>query len=131
MKPRLETKTDMRPSVEQARVLPATSDVEQFASSKKTAEEVVVASIDTSKDEQSDGDRTSVVPLKMKIIAILLVTATGFGSHWSSGVTGAMKSTLKKVCEHYNPFPVSRLTSSSSYTSTTRNTLCLKLARTS
>jgi hypothetical protein len=27
-----------------------------------------------------------------------LVTATGFGSHWSSGVTGAMKSTVKKVC---------------------------------
>jgi hypothetical protein len=131
MKPRLETKMDMRPSVEQARILPATSDVEQFASSKKTAEEVVVAFIDTSKDEQSDGDRTSVVPLKMKIIAILLVTATGFGSHWSSGVTGAMESTLKKVYEHYNPFPVSRLTSSSSYTSTTRNTLCLKLARTS
>ncbi|KAI0746262.1 MFS transporter [Daedaleopsis nitida] len=36
------------------------------------------------------------VPLRMKIMAILLVTAIGFGSHWSSGVTGAMKSTLKK-----------------------------------
>jgi hypothetical protein len=33
----------------------------------------------------------------MKLLSILMVTAIGFGSHWSSGVTGAMKSTLKKV----------------------------------
>jgi hypothetical protein len=37
------------------------------------------------------------VPLRMKLLSILMVTAIGFGSHWSSGVTGAMKSTLKKV----------------------------------
>lgn len=37
------------------------------------------------------------IPLRLKIIAVLLVSAIGFGGHWSSGVTGAMKSTLKKV----------------------------------
>jgi len=37
------------------------------------------------------------IPLRLKIIAVLLVSAIGFGAHWSSGVTGAMKSTLKKV----------------------------------
>jgi hypothetical protein len=37
------------------------------------------------------------VPLRIKITAVLLVSAIGFGAHWSSGVTGAMKSTLKKV----------------------------------
>lgn len=36
------------------------------------------------------------VPLKWKLTSILLVSAIGFGSHWSSGITGAMKSTLKK-----------------------------------
>lgn len=34
--------------------------------------------------------------LKWKVVAILLVSAIGFGSRWSSGITGAMKSTLKK-----------------------------------
>ena len=38
------------------------------------------------------------VPLSYKIISILLVSGIGFGSSWSSGVTGAMKTTLKKVC---------------------------------
>ena len=37
------------------------------------------------------------IPLRLKIIAVLLVSSIGFGSHWSSGVTSAMKSTLKKV----------------------------------
>lgn len=46
---------------------------------------------------QSEGGRSVDVPMKMKILAVLLVTLIGFGSHWSSGVTGAMKSTLKKV----------------------------------
>lgn len=40
---------------------------------------------------------TNHVPMKMKLFAVLLVTAIGFGSHWSGGVTGAMKSTLKKA----------------------------------
>lgn len=47
---------------------------------------------------RSEGGRSTYIPLRMKIISIILVTAIGFGSHWSSGVTGAMKSTLKKVC---------------------------------
>lgn len=41
--------------------------------------------------------RSDHVPMKMKLFAVLLVTAIGFGSHWSGGVTGAMKSTLKKA----------------------------------
>lgn len=46
---------------------------------------------------RSEGGRSVQVPLRMKIAAVLLVSLIGFGSHWSSGVTGAMKSTLKKV----------------------------------
>jgi hypothetical protein len=37
------------------------------------------------------------VPLSFRIISILLVSGIGFGSSWSSGVTGAMKTTIKKV----------------------------------
>jgi hypothetical protein len=65
--------------------------------SEKKAGDVVVASSEASTGERDGSDRSSAIPLKMKLIAILLVTATGFGSHWSSGVTGAMKSTVKKV----------------------------------
>lgn len=38
------------------------------------------------------------VPLSMKILSVVIVSMIGFGGHWSSGVTGALKSTLKKVC---------------------------------
>ena len=64
--------------------------------SEKKAGEVVACS-DASSEGRGDSDKSEAIPLKMKLIAILLVTATGFGSHWSSGVTGAMKSTVKKV----------------------------------
>ncbi|PMD52312.1 major facilitator superfamily transporter [Hyaloscypha bicolor E] len=36
------------------------------------------------------------VPLSFKLASILLVSAIGFGSSWSGGITGAMKTTLKK-----------------------------------
>ena len=64
--------------------------------SEKKAGEVVACS-DAESEGRSGSDKSEAIPLKMKLIAILLVTATGFGSHWSSGVTGAMKSTVKKV----------------------------------
>jgi hypothetical protein len=38
------------------------------------------------------------VPLQMKLLSVLLVSCIGFGSQWSSGVSSAMKSTMKKVC---------------------------------
>ena len=66
--------------------------------------------------------QTNDVPMKMKLFAVLLVTAIGFGSHWSSGVTGAMKSTLKKVSPI--TFTACRqhvLTGNSNCTSTTPN----------
>ncbi|CAA9964646.1 mfs transporter [Pyrenophora teres f. maculata] len=63
---------------------------------KTSNAEVVVASNEASTDDGSNQGHLSLVPLRIKLISILLVTAVGFGSHWSSGVTGAMKSTLKK-----------------------------------
>ncbi|KAG4282030.1 hypothetical protein FPRO06_10933 [Fusarium proliferatum] len=45
---------------------------------------------------QPGTDGRQPVPLSWKLASIVLVTAIGFGSQWSSGVTSAMKSTIKK-----------------------------------
>lgn len=57
----------------------------------------ITAVSDDANSAGSDGGRSTHVPMRMKLIAVLMVSLIGFGSHWSSGVTGAMKSTLKKV----------------------------------
>jgi hypothetical protein len=48
-------------------------------------------------DSASEDQDKRPAPLSMKIIAIVVISMIGFGGHWSSGVTGALKSTLKKV----------------------------------
>ncbi|KUI72558.1 Major facilitator superfamily domain-containing protein 1 [Cytospora mali] len=67
---------------------------------KKTAGEAVapvhVNSDGASAQNQSVDTRSSKIPWSVKIIAVCLVSMIGFGSHWSTGVTGAMKKTLKK-----------------------------------
>ncbi|KAJ3463707.1 hypothetical protein MRS44_008493 [Fusarium solani] len=60
---------------------------------EKIAGAVVEASGE-SDDSSSDGRQP--VPLSWKIASVALVTAIGFGSQWSSGITAAMKSTIKK-----------------------------------
>lgn len=56
--------------------------------------DVLVSEVDST--SSGSGGKTTV-PLKAKLISVLLISLIGFGGHWSSGVTGAMKSTLKKV----------------------------------
>lgn len=46
--------------------------------------------------ESNTGSDLQPVPLKWKLTSILMVILIGFGSQWSSGITGAMKTTLKK-----------------------------------
>lgn len=66
---------------------------------KSVTEEVQpVVSDGDQKDESNDGRRPP--PLAAKLFAVVLISCISFGSHWSSGVTGAMKSTIKKVQEH-------------------------------
>ncbi|KAL4920913.1 major facilitator superfamily domain-containing protein [Aspergillus aurantiobrunneus] len=48
----------------------------------------------------ADGKRPP--PLLAKLFAVFLISCISFGSHWSSGVTGAMKSTIKKEMEVSN-----------------------------
>lgn len=59
---------------------------------------VITASVDdVPANDDAASTRSADIPRKWRFMAVLLVTLIGFGSHWSSGVTGAMKSTLKKV----------------------------------
>lgn len=50
----------------------------------------------SSASSDSGRDGLQPVPLTWKLASVALVTAIGFGSQWSSGITGAMKSTMKK-----------------------------------
>jgi hypothetical protein len=65
---------------------------------------------------QSDDDKKSP-PLAAKLFAVLLISCISFGSHWSSGVTGAMKSTIKKQM-HINNVQFSLLEASEDFMAT-------------
>jgi hypothetical protein len=55
---------------------------------------------DVSSTDGELGNRNSylvTVPLSFKLASIVLVSAIGFGSAWSSGITGVMKTAIKKV----------------------------------
>ncbi|KAF3390620.1 Major facilitator superfamily domain-containing protein 1 [Penicillium rolfsii] len=56
-------------------------------------------------------------PLKAKLFAVFLISCISFGSHWSSGVTGAMKSTIKKQM-HINNVQFSLLEASEDFMAT-------------
>ncbi|KAJ5481912.1 hypothetical protein N7475_000724 [Penicillium sp. IBT 31633x] len=49
-----------------------------------------------SEASSDDSDGKKPPPLAAKLCAVALISCISFGSHWSSGVTGAMKSTIKK-----------------------------------
>jgi hypothetical protein len=59
---------------------------------EKSTENVAV----TSSSGNSSHEGKAPVPLTWKLMSIVLVTAIGFGSQWSSGITGAMKTAMKK-----------------------------------
>ncbi|KAI9155628.1 Major facilitator superfamily domain-containing protein [Paramyrothecium foliicola] len=58
---------------------------------------VTTTGVEASKaSSMAESDNKVAVPLSMKIFSVFIVSVIGFGGRWSSGVTGAMKSTLKK-----------------------------------
>lgn len=65
----------------------------------KAQASVRVGSTDEGSEHASQAEKPALpqVPLSWKIASVVLVSCIGFGSNWSSGITGAMKSTLKKV----------------------------------
>ncbi|KAF2621754.1 MFS general substrate transporter [Macroventuria anomochaeta] len=106
----------MRLSMERAHDNGSVESQHQTSISAEKGPDVAVASSGSS--VRSEGGRSTLVPVKMKLISILLVTAIGFGSHWSSGVTGAMKSTLKKQL-HINNAQYAVLEASEDFIKTT------------
>jgi hypothetical protein len=68
-----------------------------------------------SASESDDGKKAP--PLLAKLFAVLLISCISFGSHWSSGVTGAMKSTIKKEM-HINNVQFSLLEASEDFMAT-------------
>jgi hypothetical protein len=116
-------------SMERAREYSSVESQQQTSVLAEKEPDVVLASSGSS--VKSEGGRSMLVPLKMKLISILLVSAIGFGSHWSSGVTGAMKSTLKKVRKYDSAKPPNGADRSSNCTSTINSMLYLKHRKTS
>lgn len=76
------------------------SDVPKYAlqDTEKDSGDVSIKSsaVSSLSQEPHALDGTLEVPLKWKLMAILMVTAISFGGKWSQGITGAMKSTMKK-----------------------------------
>lgn len=68
---------------------------------KKEAENLV-NEIPVSTDSSSREEAKPSPPLYWKLIAVILISCISFGSSWSSGITGALKSTLKKELDINN-----------------------------
>lgn len=68
----------------------------------KAHEPVVILEVDPASthsrgETDINHDEKRHPPFLAKLLAVFLISCISFGSHWSSGVTGAMKSTIKKV----------------------------------
>lgn len=120
--PRSELVVKMRFSMERARENSSLESQQQASAPIEKEPGVVVVSGGSS--ARSEGGRSMLVPVKMKLISILLVSAIGFGSHWSSGVTGAMKSTLKKVRKQNTILPSRRVQLTRVATAHQQRTIC-------
>ncbi|KAJ6009379.1 hypothetical protein N7522_004395 [Penicillium canescens] len=64
--------------------------------SEPVAKDKSTPSEESSDNDNDSDDGRSPPPLLAKLCAVILISCISFGSHWSSGVTGAMKSTIKK-----------------------------------
>jgi hypothetical protein len=76
----------------------ALGDSSDSSSGKKVEGSIKDQEVASDSDLQSATSQTPSidVPLKWKLMSIVMVSAIGFGSSWSTGITGAMKSTIKK-----------------------------------
>lgn len=74
-----------------------TQDVQVTDAPLTKSEDASIAVSSASPDSASETSSLRDVPLSFKIASIILVSMIGFGGNWSSGITGAMKTKLKKV----------------------------------
>lgn len=64
--------------------------------------EDLVNEVPLSRNPSSTEEPKPSPPLYWKFIAVILISCISFGSSWSSGITGALKSTLKKELDINN-----------------------------
>ncbi|KAF2137932.1 uncharacterized protein K452DRAFT_97120 [Aplosporella prunicola CBS 121167] len=83
----------MGPSIEER---DANAELVSPQLSEIKTQDVVEVSPTTDGSDANSATEITHVPLYMKLLSVLMVSAIGFGAHWSSGVTGAMKKTLKR-----------------------------------
>lgn len=76
-------------------VEPTTSEPEGDIE-KKPESNINVTATPASEVSDLAASKLQPVPLSWKLMSIVMVTAIGFGSHWSSSITSAMKTTVKK-----------------------------------
>lgn len=74
----------------------ASSTPQGTTNHEKLKDEVIITSDSDPERSLNETPKVIPVPLKWKLASILMVSAIGFGSNWSSGITGAMKTTIKK-----------------------------------
>ncbi|KAG6357355.1 hypothetical protein INS49_013231 [Diaporthe citri] len=77
----------------------ATEDVDRYS---KTEPEDRVNELPLPLDSVSTEEEKPNPPLYWKLIAVVMISCISFGSSWSSGITGALKSTLKKELDINN-----------------------------
>lgn len=77
----------------------ANEDVDRYS---KTGPEDRINELPLQSDTLSTGEEKPTPPLYWKFIAVVLTSCISFGSSWSSGITGALKSTLKKELDINN-----------------------------
>lgn len=82
----------------------STSGTPSMEHDTKEKKEAFVSAVSSSDNDGHQSDIASNdgpsngndIPWQWKLASVILVSMIGFGSHWSSGITGAMKSTIKK-----------------------------------
>ncbi|KAH7025557.1 hypothetical protein B0J12DRAFT_733037, partial [Macrophomina phaseolina] len=72
---------------------------------------------DSRSQENTSTDGRRPPPLSWKLTSVVLISLIGFGSNWTAGITGAMKSTLKKEL-HINNTQFSLLEASEDFIAT-------------
>ncbi|KEY66060.1 hypothetical protein S7711_09425 [Stachybotrys chartarum IBT 7711] len=71
-------------------------------SSRTKEADDLVSELPGSPDSSTAEEAKPSPPLFWKLIAVILISCISFGSSWSSGITGALKSTLKKELDINN-----------------------------
>lgn len=77
----------------------ATQDVDRYS---KTEPEDRVNELPLPPDSLYTEEEKPNPPIYWNLIAVVMISCISFGSSWSSGITGALKSTLKKELDINN-----------------------------